>query len=328
MNIVEEKFVQETKQADIDHHKPTAGAMVGHVLANFKLEEMKLIQAQLYVLGTSSQELSTLFSEYADQEARWFNKISHELVIENEIVPSTLEEVMRYGKIYEHGQNKYLPASTMLENFAKDFDFQNVFITRAIDKKITQIIGVSDVIRPEVAEQLAKLKQAGAKQLVMLTGDNQMTADYVADMLGIDEVHAELLPDEKVQFVKKYQEQGLRVAFIGDGINDSPSLAAADIGIAMGSGTDVAIETSDVVLMQSNFESLVHAYRLAKKTVLNTRENVVIAIGVVLFLLIGLFAGFIYMASGMFVHEASILIVIFNAMRLLYFGHESKEEKS
>ena len=122
MNIVEEKFAQETKQADIDHHKPTAGAMVGHVLANFKLEEMKLIQA----------ELSTLFSEYADQEARWFNKISHELVIDNEIVPSTLEEVMRYGKIYEHGQNKYLPASTMLENFAKDFDFQNVFITRAI----------------------------------------------------------------------------------------------------------------------------------------------------------------------------------------------------
>ena len=185
---------------------------------------------------------------------------------------------------------------------------------------------MSDVIRPEVAEQLAKLKQAGAKQLVMLTGDNQMTADYVADMLGIDEVHAELLPDEKVQFVKKYQEEGLRVAFIGDGINDSPSLAAADIGIAMGSGTDVAIETSDVVLMQSSFGSLVHAYRLAKKTVLNTRENVVIAIGVVLFLLIGLFAGFIYMASGMFVHEASILIVIFNAMRLLYFGHESKEK--
>ncbi|MDT2614047.1 heavy metal translocating P-type ATPase [Enterococcus dongliensis] len=191
-----------------------------------------------------------------------------------------------------------------------------------IDKKITQIIGVSDIIRPEVAEQLARLKQAGAKHLVMLTGDNQITAEYVANVLGIDEVHAELLPDEKVQFVKKFQDQGRRVAFVGDGINDSPSLATADIGIAMGSGTDVAIETSDVVLMQSSFEALVHAYRLAKKTVLNTRENVVIAIGVVLFLLIGLFAGFIYMASGMFVHEASILVVIFNAMRLLYFGHK------
>ncbi|MDT2597785.1 heavy metal translocating P-type ATPase [Enterococcus dongliensis] len=191
-----------------------------------------------------------------------------------------------------------------------------------IDKKITQIIGVSDIIRPEVAEQLARLKQAGAKHLVMLTGDNQITAEYVANVLGIDEVHAELLPDEKVQFVKKFQDQGRRVAFVGDGINDSPSLATADIGIAMGSGTDVAIETSDVVLMQSSFEALVHAYRLAKKTVLNTRENVVIAIGVVLFLLIGLFAGFIYMASGMFVHEASILVVIFNAMRLLYFVHK------
>lgn len=196
----------------------------------------------------------------------------------------------------------------------------------AIDKKITQIIGVSDVIRPEVAEQLARLKQAGAKHLVMLTGDNQITADYVANELGIDEVHAELLPDEKVQFVKKFQDEGRRVAFVGDGINDSPSLATADIGIAMGSGTDVAIETSDVVLMQSSFEALVHAYRLAKKTVLNTRENVVIAIGVVLFLLIGLFAGFIYMASGMFVHEASILVVIFNAMRLLYFGHKKVEK--
>lgn len=196
----------------------------------------------------------------------------------------------------------------------------------AIDKKITQIIGVSDVIRPEVAEQLARLKQAGAKHLVMLTGDNQITADYVANELGIDEVHAELLPDEKVQFVKKIQDEGRRVAFVGDGINDSPSLATADIGIAMGSGTDVAIETSDVVLMQSSFEALVHAYRLAKKTVLNTRENVVIAIGVVLFLLIGLFVGFIYMASGMFVHEASILVVIFNAMRLLYFGHKKVEK--
>ncbi|WP_122647169.1 heavy metal translocating P-type ATPase [Enterococcus mediterraneensis] len=196
----------------------------------------------------------------------------------------------------------------------------------AIDKKITQIIGVSDVIRPEVAEQLARLKQAGAKHLVMLTGDNQITADYVANELGIDEVHAELLPDEKVQFVKKFQDEGRRAAFVGDGINDSPSLATADIGIAMGSGTDVAIETSDVVLMQSSFEALVHAYRLAKKTVLNTRENVVIAIGVVLFLLIGLFAGFIYMASGMFVHEASILVVIFNAMRLLYFDHKKVEK--
>lgn len=194
----------------------------------------------------------------------------------------------------------------------------------AIAGVVVGIFGISDIIRPEVAKQLTELKQAGAKHLVMLTGDNQKTADYVAQQLGIDEVHGELLPDQKVKFVKQFQDAGQKVAFIGDGINDSPSLATADIGIAMGSGTDVAIETSDIVLMQSSFSALVHAYKLAKKTVLNTKENIFIAIAVVAFLLFGLIAGFIYMASGMFVHEASILVVIFNAMRLINYDKQKK----
>lgn len=190
----------------------------------------------------------------------------------------------------------------------------------AIDDQIAGIFAIADQIREGMADQLANLRQAGAKHLVMLTGDNQATAEHVASLLGIDEVHAELMPEDKVTFVQQFKADGRTVAFVGDGINDSPSLATADIGIAMGSGTDVAIETSDVVLMQSSFAALNHAYRLAKKTVLNTRENVAIAIAVVAFLLIGLIAGFIYMASGMFVHEASILVVIFNAMRLINFG--------
>ena len=139
-------------------------------------------------------------------------------------------------------------------------------------------------------------------------------------------MHADLLPQDKVTFVKRFEDDGRTVAFVGDGINDSPSLATADIGIAMGSGTDVAIETSDIVLMQSSFAALDHAYKLAKKTVLNTRENIFISIAVVAFLLLGLIAGFIYMASGMFVHEASILVVIFNAMRLINYGkHDDKK---
>lgn len=197
----------------------------------------------------------------------------------------------------------------------------------AVDGVVTLILGISDIIRPKVAQQLQDLRDKGAKHLVMLTGDNQATAQYVADQVGIDEVHAELMPEQKVEFVKKFQQAGRRVAFVGDGINDSPSIATADIGIAMGSGTDVAIETSDVVLMQSSFEALTHAYGLAKKTVLNTKENIVIAIGVVAFLLIGLIAGFIYMASGMFVHEASILVVIFNAMRLISYGKAPKNDQ-
>lgn len=154
----------------------------------------------------------------------------------------------------------------------------------------------------------------------MLTGDNHVTAQYVAEQIGIDEVHAELMPEDKVTYIKQFKDGGQHVAFVGDGINDSPAIATAQIGIAMGSGTDVAIETSDVVLMQSSFDALVHAYALSKKTVINTKENILIAIGVVVFLLIGLILGFIYMASGMFVHEFSILVVIFNAMRLIGYG--------
>ncbi|ETY72900.1 HAD family hydrolase [Lactiplantibacillus fabifermentans T30PCM01] len=189
----------------------------------------------------------------------------------------------------------------------------------AIDQQVQAIFGIADAIRPAVKTALAALKAQGIKHLVMLTGDNELTADAVATELGIDEVHANLLPAEKVTYVKKQQAAGHIVAFVGDGINDSPSIAQADIGIAMGSGTDVAIDTSDVVLMQSSFPALVHAHGLAQKTVLNTRENIFIAIATVVFLLIGLIFGYIYMASGMFVHEASILVVIFNAMRLIKF---------
>ncbi len=192
-------------------------------------------------------------------------------------------------------------------------------VIMAVDGQVKLIFGIADTIRPGVKDSLAALKAQGIKKLVMLTGDNELTAQAVANELNLDEVHANLLPEEKVEYVKKLKAAGNTVAFIGDGINDSPSIANADIGIAMGSGTDVAIDTSDVVLMQSSFAALVHAHGLAKKTVSNTRENIFIAIATVAFLLIGLIFGYIYMASGMFVHEASILVVIFNAMRLINF---------
>ncbi|MGF2385412.1 heavy metal translocating P-type ATPase [Lentilactobacillus otakiensis] len=189
----------------------------------------------------------------------------------------------------------------------------------AFNGRVQAIFGISDVIRQGVKESLAQLKSLGIQKTVMLTGDNLQTANAVAKQIGIDEVHAELLPKQKVDYVKQFQQDGHKVAFVGDGINDSPSLVTANIGIAMGSGTDVAVETSDVVLMSSGFNELIHAYGLSKKTVMNTKENIVIAIGTVAALLVGLILGFIYMASGMFVHEASILVVIFNAMRLINY---------
>jgi len=192
-------------------------------------------------------------------------------------------------------------------------------VIMAVDSQVQLIFGIADTLRPEVKNSLTALKTQGIKKLVMLTGDNQLTAQAIASQLDLDEVHANLLPAEKATYIQQLQTAGQMVAFIGDGINDSPAIANADIGIAMGSGTDVAIDTSDVVLMQSSFSALAHAHALAKQTVRNTRENIFIAIATVIFLLIGLIIGYIYMASGMFVHETSILVVIFNAMRLINF---------
>lgn len=189
----------------------------------------------------------------------------------------------------------------------------------AIDGQLQLLFGIKDQLRPDAKETINTLRQMGIKKFVLLTGDNAATAQQVANTLQLDEVHSQLLPEDKADYLKTMQKQGHTVAFVGDGVNDSPSLALADIGIAMGSGTDVAIETSDVVLMQSKLDKLVHAHGLTKKTTLNMKENIGIALATVALLFLGLLLGYIYMASGMLIHEVSILIVILNGMRLLSY---------
>lgn len=196
----------------------------------------------------------------------------------------------------------------------------NSLVLTSMDGELQLLMGVRDKIRPGVKEDLLKLKKLGVKNLVMLSGDNQGTVDVVSKEIGMTEAFGDMLPEDKSAYVRKLKEEGHVVAFIGDGVNDSPSLALADIGIAMGSGTDVAIETSDVVLMNSDFNHLTHALGLTKATARNMRQNIVIAVGVVLVLFSGLlFSEWVNMSVGMLVHELSILVVIINGMRLLRY---------
>ena len=174
------------------------------------------------------------------------------------------------------------------------------------DQSQLAVFGIKDQLRPEANDALTRLKELGVKKLVMLSGDNQETAKRIAVKLPIDEVHGQMLPQDKA-------------AFIGDGINDSPALANANVAIAVGSGTDVAIEVSDIVLVKNDLRKIAYALGLSKKTILNMNENIVMALLTVLLLFIGLFAGYVEMASGMFIHEFSILIVILNGMRLIKF---------
>ena len=203
----------------------------------------------------------------------------------------------------------------------------NSLVLVAVNGQLELALGLKDEIRAGVKEDLAALKKLGVKNLLLLSGDNQKTVDLVAEELGLTETYGQLLPEDKAEFVKKRQAAGEIVAFVGDGINDSPSLARADIGIAMGSGTDVAIETSNVVLMNGSFDRIPRALALAKATRRNMIENITIALAVVAILLVSVLASsWMNMAIGMFVHEGSILVVILNAMRLL--AYRSKLQKS
>src|SRR5690625_3262925 len=161
----------------------------------------------------------------------------------------------------------------------------NSLVITEVDGELKSLMGIRDQIRPGIKQDLQAMKALGVKNLIVLSGDNQGTVDLVAEELGLTEAHGNLLPEDKSAYLEKRQANGEIVAFVGDGVNDSPSLAMADIGIAMGGGTDVAIETSDVVLMNSDMSRLPHALGLTKKTASNMVQNIVIAIGTVIVLL-------------------------------------------
>ncbi|NLT26126.1 MAG: cation-translocating P-type ATPase, partial [Microbacteriaceae bacterium] len=180
------------------------------------------------------------------------------------------------------------------------------------------VVAVADTVREGAREAIDALHRRGVRRVVMLTGDRASVARAVAAELGIDEVRAGLLPDDKLEAIRELQAAGHRVAMVGDGVNDAPALATADTGIAMGAaGSGLAVETADIELMQDRLEHVADALGLARATVAVMRQNIAIALVTVVLLLAGVFAGGVTMSIGMLVHEISVLVVIVNAMRLL-----------
>ncbi len=188
----------------------------------------------------------------------------------------------------------------------------------AVEDAVAGVVAVADEVRPDAAQMVARLHDAGVKKVVMLTGDAPLVAKAVGAATGVDEVRAGLLPEDKLDAVADLQRQGHVVAMVGDGVNDAPALATADIGVAMGAaGSAVAVETADIALMGDNLLKLPEAIGLARRTVNNMRQNITIALITVAVLLAGVLLGGVTMSIGMLVHEASVLVVIVNAMRLL-----------
>ncbi|EKF42287.1 Heavy metal translocating P-type ATPase [Nitratireductor indicus C115] len=188
----------------------------------------------------------------------------------------------------------------------------------ARDGQLIGMLGMSDMAREGAAEAITRLRNIGIGRVVMLTGDQHGAAEAIAREVGIDEVHAGLMPEDKLELIRKMKADGAHVAMVGDGINDAPALAAADTSIAMGAaGSDVAIETADIALLKDDLGKIPEAMAISRATLGNMRQNLVIALVTVAGLLAGVFSGNVHMAGGMLVHQLSVLIVIANGMRLL-----------
>lgn len=186
------------------------------------------------------------------------------------------------------------------------------------------MIGIVDEVRPESAQVIKDLHKLGVKA-AMLTGDNPSAANYVAKQVGIDEVHAKLLPDEKViqlsNLVAKYKD----VAMVGDGVNDAPSLATSSVGIAMGAiGSEVAVESADIALMNNNLNLIPFLVSLGRASVQTIRFNTASAIGVKLLFLVLALSGRSSLALAIFADVGMTMIVVANSLRLFSFSEKSK----
>lgn len=189
----------------------------------------------------------------------------------------------------------------------------------AVDGKLVGVIFIADTLRPDARAALAALRESGVKHIVMLTGDNLATATAIAKDLGVDEVKADLMPEDKVSVIAELQKQGRRVAMIGDGVNDAPALARADVGIAMGgSGTQAALEAADIALMTDDLSKIVAARNIARRAYRTVQENLWVGVGVVHVLGISAaLMGWIGPIQAAFIHLGPDVLVFLNSAKLL-----------
>ena len=222
------------------------------------------------------------------------------------------------GANWKIGKRLFVEQSTAFDfeeyNYLSEEGKTIVFIQK--NEQIAGIIAFQDVLRNEAKETIDALKKLGIAP-IMLTGDNHHTAKTIAKEIGIETFVADCLPEKKVQEIKKIQEKYGVCAMVGDGINDAPALATAQVGIAMGEGTDVALETADVVLMKNDLSKIIKALRISKKMSRIVKQNLIFSVAVILLLIVSNFMQTIDLPLGVIGHEGSTILVILNSLRLL-----------
>ena len=196
------------------------------------------------------------------------------------------------------------------------------------DTRPLAVLAVADQLRPDAHSTIAELRELGIERVLMLTGDNATVAKTTAHALGLDDYRAELLPEDKSAAVRELRERYGVIAMVGDGVNDAPALANADLAIAMGAaGTDVALETSDVALMADELDRLPAAIRLSRRARNNIKINIALSLAVVAILIIAALAGWMTLTTGLLLNEGSAALIILNGLRMMLPGRGETRQK-
>lgn len=295
----------------------------------YGIEEDELMRLAAIGESYSEHPLGKAIINKAEEKNGKINEVPEDA----EIITGQGLKVVIDGKTYLIGNRKLFITNgvnieAQEEYLASEEEKGQTAVIFGSTDNVLGIISIADTVREDAKKLIANLKSLGVKKIVMLTGDNRRAAKAISEELGIDEYFAELLPEDKVKALGELQEKYGTTAMVGDGVNDAPALASADLGIAIGgAGTDVAMETADVVLMSAEIRKLSHAIGLSRATVNNMKQNIYFAILVAALLLAGVLVKTVNLSFGMLVHELSVLLVIINAVRLLAYGDRGKSKQ-
>ncbi len=289
------------------------------VVAAPDISTAKLLQFAAALESVSEHPVGKAITEAASQQnLQWQTAVKVEAKVGQGIIGEVSNKIVIVGKEQFIFQKIALKNNNLKQKSEELEQQGKTVVWVAVESEILGLIAVADTIRPEAKATIERLKQFGIEKIIMLTGDNQQTANTVAQQLGIEQVYANLLPEDKLNVIRGLQKQGKTVAMVGDGINDAPALALANVGVAMaGVGTDVALETADIVLMSGRLDRLVKAINLGCRSNKIVKQNIIFALSFILLLLVANFAGQINLPVGVFGHEGSTVLVTLSGLRLL-----------
>ncbi len=297
-------------------------------IKTFSMEEDELLKIAAIGETYSEHPLSRAIKSLAEERFGSLNETPEE----SEIIIGEGLKVKIKDKEYLIGNRKLLLGNdidiTEEELYVRSEEDQGQTVIFVSDlKNMLGVISIADTVREDAKKLIKNLKNQGIKKVVMLTGDNERAAAQISKELGIDEYYPELIPEKKVERLEMLQREFGPTAMVGDGVNDAPALALADLGIAIGgASTNVAMETADVVLMSDEIKKLSYAIGLSRATVKNMKQNISFAIIVAGTLIVGVLSKVVFLSAGMLIHELSVLLVIINAVRLLRYGDKGKSK--